>query len=257
MPHDPNARTHTGKHSMAEWWGLSASAERAAVNAYRPLIQKGDLVFDIGANRGRKTMIFRWLGAKVIAVEPLARWGDEFVPELFWKFGDDGQVIIVPRAVAAERVVTMRIQKNILYLSSMDREWMTKSAHAFYYPDQACIERKVQAVTLDGLIGIYGIPQFIKIDVEGAENTVARTLTQPVNGLNMEYHQDWIPTTAMAHIDTLGTYDWNYTLNNRGEFMAPEWMDSRRLLEWMRPRLTPKGPGSWGDVYARLRDATW
>jgi len=256
MPPDPKARTHTGKHEMGEWWSLSAEAEKPTVPAYRPFIHAGDLVFDIGANRGQKTMIFRMLGAKVIAVEPLARWGDEFVPELIWRFGDDPDVIVVAKAVAPGREpVTLRIQKNMVYLSSMDRRWMTESAHNKFYPDAACIERAVGAVTLDGLIGIYGVPQFIKIDVEGAENTVAATLSHAVNGLDMEYHEDWIPERAMAHIDGLGDYQWNYTLNNMGRFVAPEWMDSGRLLAWMRPRLKKRGPQSWGDLYARRIDA--
>ena len=37
---------------------------------YRQFMAKGDLVFDLGANLGRKTKAFLALGANVVAVEP-------------------------------------------------------------------------------------------------------------------------------------------------------------------------------------------
>jgi len=43
------------------------------VEFYRRLLKgfrKGDLVFDVGANHGRKTDVFLRLGARVIAIEP-------------------------------------------------------------------------------------------------------------------------------------------------------------------------------------------
>lgn len=253
--YDPNARTREGKHTMVRWWALSDAAERPAVRAYRPFIHPGDLVFDIGANRGRKVMIFRWLGARVLAVEPLAAFGNEWVPELFWKFGDDPDVTILGVGVGPENgKAPIWVQRNMPYLSSMSRPWMEESRHQLYYNQKVCEVRRVRTMTLDGLMGIYGMPRFIKIDVEGAENEVVQTLKMPVPALNMEYHQDWIPTQAMQHMDELAPYEWNYTLNNSGQFQAPEWMRRQQLVPFMRRRLEEKGPKSWGDVYGRLLD---
>ncbi len=240
---------------MVKWWALSEAAERQAVHSYRPFIHTGDLVFDIGANRGRKTMIFRWLGAKVLAVEPLAAFGDEWVPELFWKFGKDPYVMILGAAIGPTNgKAPIWVQKNIPYLSSMSRLWMERSTHKLFYNQKTCEQRQVRTMTLDGLMGIYGFPQFIKIDVEGSENEVVKTLRIPVPALNMEYHQDWIPVDAMQHMDGLGRYQWNYTLNNSGRFIAPTWMRSGELVVYMQERLTKEGPKSWGDVYGHLVD---
>src|SRR4051794_16322556 len=43
---------------------------RAERRLYRQFVRPGDLVFDIGANRGGKCAAFLRLGARVVAVEP-------------------------------------------------------------------------------------------------------------------------------------------------------------------------------------------
>lgn len=231
--------------------------EEHSLASYAPFIRPGDMVFDVGANRGRKTYLFRKLGAKVVAVEPLLAFGDEFLPEFWWKWGGDALVIPVDRAVSPERDVVLTINRFMPYVSSMDRRWMTESAHApqhdqpYYHPD-AILTRQVRGITLDGLIGVYGVPAFIKIDVEGAEDTVVATLTEPVKALNMEFHADWVPVAAMRHMDGLGEYQWNYCLDNRSGFVAPAWTDRDTLLDYLRGHLTPEGQGSWGDIYGRL-----
>jgi FkbM family methyltransferase len=244
---------------MAGWWAWSEEVERQRLNVYRPFIKPGDMCFDIGANRGRKTFVMRTLGAKVVAVEPLFAFGAEFVPEFNWRWGNDRNVIPVARAVTAERQVEISINRFIPYVSSIDRAWMTTSAHAPkngqpYYKPGSLVKRNVAGITLDGLVNIYGMPAFVKVDVEGAENSVMATLTTQIPAFNLEFHQDWIPVEAMEHMDELGPYRWTYALDFQGTFAMSGWTDRRGLLDILSKRLTEKGNGSWGDIYGRLAE---
>ena len=249
--------TYRGQHDMAAWWAWIVEVEAASLPSYRPFIQRGDLVFDIGANRGTKTDIFRRLGAWVVAVDPLLAFGAEFVPEFWWRHGGDGDVLAIGRAVTTDPEVTISINQFMPWCSSIDRRWMTESKHApkygeTYYVPTSLVYRQVQGVTLDALIAIYGLPAFVKVDVEGAEDSAIATLSIPVRGINMEFHQDWIPIAAIEHMDALGHYEWNYCLDNRGEFVMPEWECRGKLFDYMRGHLTLSGDGSWGDIYGRL-----
>lgn len=259
QPKQGRPTTYRGLYDMAEWWAWSEEFEANAIPAYKPFIKAGDLCFDIGANRGRKTWIMRQLGARVVAVDPLFAFADgrEFVPEFAWRWGKDRMVKTVARAVAPGRSVTLAINRFMPYVSSMDRAWMTESSHGTSHPEQpyyretSLVERTVATITLDGLINIYGVPAFMKVDVEGAENVVFSTLSTPVPACNMEFHRDWIPDGAMRHLERLGRYEWTYALGNAGTFEIP-WATRDSLLTKMRQRLTDEGPGSWGDIYGRL-----
>jgi len=257
-PRPGRATTYRGQHDMAEWWQWSMQVEEESLPLYQEFIRPGDLVFDIGANRGRKVYCFLKLGARVVAVEPLFAFGNEFVPEFYWKWGKDKRVMQVDRAVTSERTVEISINRFMPYVSSIDREWMTESAHAPkngqpYYREGSIVKRQVRGITIDGLIGIYGMPKFVKVDVEGHENQAIATLSMPVPALNMEFHRDWIPLGAIKHMDGLGSYEWNYALDHRGEFVG-KWGTREQLLAELGSSLTKEGAGSWGDIYGRLVD---
>lgn len=247
-------RTADGKYTMQYWWDWSIKVELERIACYEPFVRSNDLVFDIGANWGRKTWLFRQLGAKVVSVEPLLKWGAELIPEFNWKHKGDPLVIQVPKAIHDQPgPAPIWIRKGLIYLSSMEEPWMFNTVHKIFYGKPSLEKRMVETITLDGLINIYGVPAFIKIDVEGHEDHVVPTLTEPVQALNMEYHQDWIPEKSMRHVDKLAQYEWAYTLNNECEYQTA-WTDVDAVLATMRERLEERGPRSWGDVYARRVD---
>lgn len=250
-------RTYDDKFTMAEWWRrmTAAQAGRRKRTLLAQFVSDGELVFDVGANRGAMTLTFRQLGAQVIAVEPLFAAAPHLVREFAWKFGEDGEVIPVASAIADEKkTVIFSVQKNLPYLSSCDVPWMTKSAHARMYNSTSCRRVPVKTTTLDALIEKYGEPAFVKIDVEGYEGVAIRGLSRPVKALSFEFHQDWLhdAVEVCAHLDILyPRYEYNYALDFRGMLVLDEWVDRSQLIAHLKHTLTKKGRGSWGDVYVR------
>lgn len=255
---DALLRTHDGKFTMVEWWRRAeqAQASRGKRDLLRQFIQPGDLVFDVGANRGVMTLTFRQLAARVVAVEPLFSAAPHLVREFQWKFGKVDGVIAIANAVSDEiGTVTMSVHKNLPYLSSCDKPWMTESAHAKMYNDVACQRVQVRTTTLDALIERYGEPAFVKIDVEGYESTVIRGLTHPVQALSFEFHEDWLTDAAMVTgwLDVMGNYEYNYALDNRGRMIFDQFVSGSELFARLKTTLTKRGRGSWGDIYARRK----
>lgn len=70
-------------------------------------------------------------------------------------------------------------------LSTTNKEWLTNESSRFYnYPYR---EITCKTITIDNLIELYGIPELIKIDVEGGEYECITSLTHKTNLLCFEW----------------------------------------------------------------------
>ena len=89
------------------------------------------------------------------------------------------------------------------------KEWITDPS--FRFGNDSCLEEtNVQTRYLDGLIAQYGVPAFIKLDVEGYEETALRGLTEPVPLLAFEWSIELAPEAlaALKRLRTLGFAPW-------------------------------------------------
>jgi FkbM family methyltransferase len=248
--------TFDGRYTIPEWWELYIKSQqiRHKAKIFGRFVSPGDLVFDIGANRGGMTYVFRkQLGCRVVAVEPLHQIAPDHVKEFVYMFKDDDGVTLIPKAVSPEPQVELQmpnLSKHWIITSASER-WRTKSAHKHLY--RKVIKKTVGGITLDELVERFGVPRFIKVDVEGYGAEVISTLHTPVYSLNMEFHRDWLWNNwqAMKHLATLGDYEYNYVLDNRGDLMLEDWESDIELADGLKSSLTKSGKGSWGDIYAR------
>ena len=117
----------------------------------KSLIQSGMTVFDIGANIGFYTRLFSQLvgpHGRVVAVEPAAR----ALRILERNCADRQNVILIRGAVGADFGKAEIVQPRSIDTS-------------FIRPGTGPIE----VTTIDHIASLYGMPQVIKVDVEGAE----------------------------------------------------------------------------------------
>lgn len=206
---------------------------------YRRWIRPGDLVFDIGANVGERTKVFRQLHAEVVAVEPQA--------DVAQRIPQDDLVHVEVAAVAGglDYVDLWRCPANHYMSTTIGtfRDNVQIHAAAFGGYSYTAQPEVVRAITLDWLIATYGVPAFIKIDVEGGEFQVLEGLSQPVAALSFEVH-DFDPYKAEAciqRLDQLGEGAYRYAYSQGESFELDSWPPSERII------------GMFGDIYAWLQ----
>ena len=95
-------------------------------------------------------------------------------------------------------------QANTNTLSTINKLWLTSPDSRFYkepYKEIIC-----KTITIDKMIEIYGIPELIKIDVEGGEYQCILSLSQKVENLCFEWAAETnkITVLCLEYLQTLG-----------------------------------------------------
>lgn len=148
------------------------------------------LLFDIGANRGDAVIAGLNKGYKVIALEP----GTKVFKELVCNFLYNPDVIPLKFAVADINNEIIEFYECVEDgLSTIDRSWLTNPDMPYNGKEFKTIT--ANTITVDSLVDIYGVPDLIKIDVEGAEWSVFRGMTKKYKKLAFE----WTDVTVEEH----------------------------------------------------------
>jgi FkbM family methyltransferase len=204
---------------------------------YRPFVRPDSLVFDIGAHVGDRTRIFLDLGARVVAVEPTP----ESVKQL--KAIRSNKLTVVQAAVGKESGVAPFYVSEMSYLNSLSADWTDMMS--------AAVTTKVidvNVLTLDALIEEFGMPDFVKIDVEGHEFEVLSGLSNTPPALNFEFHSD-AKDAALSCIRRFAGCEFNYAFVCSADLMLQEWVPAEEVsrLIWELP------PDKFGDIFVRQR----
>jgi FkbM family methyltransferase len=225
-------------------------SRRAAMERlYRRFVQPGDLVFDIGAHVGDRIAVFRRCGARVVAVEPQPA----LVKTLKLIYGRDHAVAIEPLAVG--RAATM-----LDFTLNVDNPTVSTASDAFRqaangapgWEGQAWTRTiRVPATTLEALFTRYGMPAFIKIDVEGSEAEALAGLTRPSLALSFEFTtiQRGVAAACIERCARLGYTRYNAMLGESHALVHDDWMSAGEIASWLRA--LPQSANS-GDIYALL-----
>jgi FkbM family methyltransferase len=181
---------------------------------YRHLLgglHAGDLIFDIGANEGFKTDLFLRLGARVVAIDP-DETNQSILRERFLKLRLVRKpLVIVGKAVSDKIAVeTMWIDGPGSAVNTLSQKWATtlkgnKARHTCGHCGLDFARQKtVETTTIEDLIHAHGVPKFIKIDVEGYELNVIRSLKRPVEYLSFEVNLPEFRPEGLQCVDLLG-----------------------------------------------------
>src|SRR6188508_696892 len=218
--------------SLGIYYGWHQRRRSSAMDAlYRRFVNRGDLVFDIGAHVGDRVAAFRRLGAKVVAVEPQPA----LASTLTMLYGRSSNVVI-ERAAVGGKAGDVRLMVNT------DNPTISTASNAFIHAAQDAPgwqgqhwdkSIRVPMTTLDALIGEHGVPAFIKIDVEGFEEEVLMGLTQPVAALSFEFTtiQRDVARACVDRCAALGLTLFNAAVEESQEI--GDWRSANAMHDWL------------------------
>jgi FkbM family methyltransferase len=197
-------------------------------------LKQGDLVFDLGANTGFKTDIFLRLGARVIAVEPDAANQKLLNGRFFAHRIASKPVAIIGKAIS-DRVGTETLwmhrpgdAHNTLSGKSIER--FTQDPRSGQAGIAFECKAEVETITLDELISDFGVPFFIKIDVEGYEAKALMGLSSAVPYLSFEINLPEFKPEGLACIGRLeyvAPYGlFNFVRGDQCNFVHEHWFNA-------------------------------
>ncbi len=226
--------------------GATRSQHRNLFEFYKSLIQEGDIVFDVGANLGNRSFVFLELGAKVVAVEP----NPELYKNLNLRFRKRLTVLNIGLGEENSKIL-FYIGSNHL-VSSFSTEYIdhkTKLHPNLKYSKSISVEVK----TLDSLIEQYGMPSFIKIDVEGFEKQVIKGLKNKASMISFELNTPRFNDDAvecLEYLQKLGYSEGNYSFYENSKMEYDPWIDIEQLIYGIRNRAEFQRP-AYLDIYVR------
>ena len=196
---------------------------------HRQFIRPGDLVFDIGANVGDRSEQYLSLGAKVVAVEPQT----SCIKILFDRFSDSKSMTLIQKAVSESNGSAEMFISSISEISTLSPDFIA----AYQNQPGVSWENKetVRLCTLSELVREFGIPKYIKIDVEGYERKVLETLDVPVSYLSFEYNRP-LKKEAIACVELLqakASYRFNFIVYEDMTLYLREWLSPSSFLDFL------------------------
>jgi len=111
---------------------------------------------------------------------------------------------------------------------------------------------KIKTSTLDLLIQEYGVPNHIKIDVEGYELMVLNGLTNMAQMISFEWNEEEKLNTlrCINHLHALGYNKFSIHEEDSYTYIPDQWVDVDTILNQTDALLVADRFAKWGMIYA-------
>jgi len=243
---------------IARAWGIGRSLamyhlipfrQRRLRHLYSRFVVPGDLVFDVGAHVGNRTRALAALGCRVVAVEPQA----DFALLLRTLFVGAAVTVVEAAAAEASGRRSLAVSERTPTVSTTRESWRKAISRQPGF-DRVRWSRTVDvdATTIDQLIERFGLPAFVKIDVEGSEPQVLDGLSCAVPVLSFEYLPGLLELVerSTARLSTLGAYVFNWSPGESYRLAERSWLSAADLMGALSRERAQR---SSGDVYAAIQ----
>jgi FkbM family methyltransferase len=204
------------------------------------------MYFDIGANIGNWSLSNLNSCDKIISVEA----SPNTFQRLLSNINNNPKIICLNYAVcdSNDEYITF-YNCNADTLSTINKDWLDSDKSRFHnYSNYDVIKSKT--ITIDKLIDIYGVPEFIKIDVEGGEFESISSLTQKVNNLCFEWASETNEITfkCIDYLQNLGYTEFAIQYEDDYTYRPDIYTNSENIKNLLN-NTTPKK--EWGMIWTK------
>ena len=218
-----------------------------SISFYSNFIKTGDLCFDVGANVGNKVQPLLALKAKIVAIEPQ----ESCHRILKMKFGN--QITLIPYGLGEREEIKDFYISDSSTISSFSNDWIDKVKKDRFKNNNWNVIQKIPVTTIDKLIEEYGIPVFIKIDVEGFELEVLKGLSVPIKMISFEYTVPEQTSQAIACIKRLYSINpeikCNYSVSDSMIYSLERWLNADEMIRFISSDIFIES--GFGDIYVK------
>lgn len=217
---------------------------------YSSFINSGDVCFDVGANMGNRIDPFLRIGARIIAVEP-QKICNTFLSAKYGK-----RITVIKKGLGESETVKDFHLSDESILSSFSAEWIEGVQQSKRFGDNKWRKTiPVEITTADKLISQFGLPSYIKIDVEGYELEVLKGLNHPIATISYEYTVPEQSERAIMCIKQIElnnkNIECNYSIGESMEWALNSWLDPSAMTKHINSKQFTDT--NFGDVYVRTK----
>jgi FkbM family methyltransferase len=204
------------------------------------------MYFDIGANVGNWSLSNIKSCEKIIAVEA----SPNTFNKLLNNTKNESKILCLNYAVCnSDEEYIEFYDANTDTISTLNKDWLTSTNSRFFNLTNYNIIR-CKTIKIDDLIKIYGVPELIKIDVEGGEFVCLSSLTQKINNLCFEWASETnnITFECLAYLELLGYTEFAIQFQDNYTY-RPEIYENLNNIKTILNNTTPKN--EWGMIWAK------